>query len=651
MPKQNPVIKLTSSTKTKLQSLKRNTNETFDQVITRAIYSAQPQIPGTPTGGNIAGVGAGLDAYNTYGHVMNWISDTSKKLIGSSDNAITPSMREQGYDIEPLVNGIICPFLKNVILNDYSLETNDNKKYEFMIDDIEEFMKEIELMMIFRDDFEDYALKHGHSFRRKDYDGDTLTKLQRLEARAMLTYEDPFNSDYVAYHQRIYASDIWSSVTTTTNQEINSWWVPGGLIINQDENIYEDGAKEVWAYYEKRFSITETARLRVDDSNKIIAMHKVRPGKPAPIDGALQAIWEKRTLLANLPNVIYSVLMPFMHMKKGIMMESVDEMGQKTLISSVPQVPPADMATTDPEKYNVLLSNYNSYITSMTNDVENLNKYRGEGGLFASGPDTELNIRESASSIAPGFITVALSQLNEDIGQAFGFPVSLVMARGTELATSRAIQDLFNTVYAGTKADYERIANELIEERFAGQKWDYEIDLKDGTTESGTFTFEDTGVEFKLSSGDVQDNLKLAQTELINFQTAQIAKAIGATKPDIQAFLDEKEQGIWDLDNYDVQAQPVNPWGSPSMGNEPQPNQGMNKAEVPQVGKPALPADAKMLTVGEQIASAATGTTKEKFDINEPATIPKKADKTLEADLMAAYDACEAELKNLKLKV
>lgn len=673
MGKQNPNIKLLPDTKTKLQSLKKQPSDTYDNVINRVIQSTiSPQqyqnVPqqyygkgiksAVPQSNNISviGAGSGLDAYNTYGHLMNYIQDTLKKMPSGGEYETTPSMREQAYDIDPLVNGIITPFLKNVILSDHILETKDNKKYAEMIDDIEEYLKEIKLMKVYREDFEDLVVKHGHSYRRKDYYTDKegyLKKLQRLEARAMKTYEDPFDSDIVLYHQNIYAADMFSSNITSSNSAINSWWIPDGLTLNRDLDIAENGAEELWQYYQNKYYINETNRLRVGDSDDIIAMHRVRPGKPAPIDSIIQAIWEKRTLIANIPNVIYAVLYPFIQLQHGQMFETTDEQGIKILKSSLPQPPPAGMAVTDPERYADMNAAVTAYNNGITNNAKNIHIYRKEGGIFATGPDVKANVIESASTIASSFIREVLSQFNEEIGQGLGFPVSLVMARGTELATSRAIQDLFNTVYASTRQDYQDVADKLIEERFAGQTWDYELELKDGTTEKGKFTFEETDVQFKLSNGDVTDNLKVAQTELINFQSAQIAKTIGATKADIQAFFDEKDQGLWDLDNFDVKAEPANPFASiPGMANEQSTGAPpINKPEVPTVGKPELPADVKKPPVSEQIKSSiSTGVTKEKFDISAPEVIPKKQDKSLEQDLMDAYKVCEEEMKALLVK-
>ena len=580
MREQKPKIALSSSVKNKLDSLKVHSGETYESIISSLIVSRSPDLPQLP-GSNtkIVGAGSGDAAFNMFSHTMGWIADTQKKLPAGGNYEVTPEMRETAFALDPLVSGIITPFLKNVLLGGYDIMTADNKKYSAMIKELKSYISELEIMEMFRDDFEDYGIKHGHSYRRKDYVRNGLDRLQQLNASSMKTYEDPWDSSIVAYHQRIYAADTWSSVQPSSMKESNSWFIPDGRKFIESEGIEEEGAKEIWEYYRKKYNINETSGLRVDNTDKIIAMHKVRPGKPAPIDAAILAIWEKRLVIANSPNLIYSVLMPFMHLKKGVMLETTNAEGQKELITSIPSQPPADMATTDPEKYAVLNANYESYMTSLRTDAKNLMRYRAEGGLFASGPDTDLLVKESANSISPGFIQTMISQLNEDIGQALGFPVSLIMARGAELATTRTIQELFNTVYAGSRMEYEKIAEKLIRERFEGQSWDYKITLKDGTEEAGTFTFDETEAEFKLADGNVKDQLQVAQTELATMQMLQIAKALGASKPDIQALADERGFGLLDFDKFDTAGAVPGMFGSP--GGEP-PEELEVEEEVPE---------------------------------------------------------------------
>ncbi|MCK5645028.1 MAG: hypothetical protein KAJ19_29785, partial [Gammaproteobacteria bacterium] len=131
------------------------------------------------------------------------------------------------------------------------------------------------------------------------------------------------------------------------------------------------------------------------------------------------------------------------------------------------------------------------------------------------------------------------------------FPISLIMARGAELATTRTIGDLFNNAYAGARMDYHKIADELIRERFEDGSWDYEVVNKDGTVEKGKFTFEEAAPHFLLDTGDVTDALNVAQTALINMQMLEVAKKIGASRADIQMLADERDITNLDLEKFD----------------------------------------------------------------------------------------------------
>lgn len=550
MVQQNPKITVQTDTK-ELLDAKKNPKETYDQAIRSILSRSTTPAAQKPAPSVVAGANLGKEAYNTYTKTLGWITDTEKKLP-----AITPELREQAFYTDPLVSGIITPFLQNVLLGAHSIQTADNKKYVNAIKDIEKFLQEINLIGVFREDFQDYAIIHGKSFRRKDYSpGNILQQLQRLEPRATRMYEDPWDSTIRAYHQRIYLMEAFSSQTSSMI-EYNSWFIPEGEKYIPDKTIGLGYPKTVWEEFKQKYKITDTTNLRVDSADKILAMHRVREGKPAPIDAAILAIWLKRMLLSNAPNVLLNVLYPFLHIIDG-RIDIVTVNGETRYLSTVPEMPPTGMGTTDPEKYAVLLNAYNDNIVARKKNIDNALRYRAEGGYIASGPDLQVKPVESANTVAPAFIQILISQLNEDIGQALGFPVSLIMARGAELATTRTIQDIFNTVIVGMRTEYQSVADALIEERFKDVTWSYSTTKKDVTTETGTFTFKEAQVKFTLETGDVKDALKEAQTRLADMQMLQVARAIGSGKADIQALADERGFGQLMLDKFDTVAAPA----------------------------------------------------------------------------------------------
>jgi len=504
------------------------------------------------------GAYAGTDPYDSYATTLKWIRETKAKLPDGSVFEITSSMREEAFNADPLLKGTITPFLKNILLGDYSLVTADNKKYMPAVKEILQYLSDLYLLDAFRDDFQDYAIVHGHSYRRKDPDSDNFEALAPLNNSTIKTYYDPWDMTVIAYHQQIYVDTAWSDTTTST--EYNSWFIPDGKRYIQGE-LEDPAAKAIFDALVAKYNITDTGNLRVDSSYRIIAMHRVKPGEPAPIDSAILAIWLKRLLLTNSPNIIFRVLSPFVHIKNGLVIET-GAAGEKEVITTVPTQPPSDMATTDPEQYAALNSAYTSWVTACKTAATNILSCLKDGGAFSSGPDTTLEVVESGRSVPSAFIKTMLDLLDQEIGQAFGFPVALVKANGSELATSRTILELFNTTYAGVRRDYEKVADQLILERFAGKSWSYEIPDKEGGTESGTFTFEEMECKFQLNTIDVKDQLQEAQARLANTNVLQGIKTLGAGKSDIQALGDEYGFGVLDLDNFD--AAQYEPQGFPS---------------------------------------------------------------------------------------
>jgi hypothetical protein len=522
------------------------------------------------------GAFAGNDPFEMYTSTLAWIRDTRKKLPNSTTYAIGPEEREEAYHQDPLLSGIITQFSKNILLGSYHLDTENNKKYEQMVKDIEQFLTDIGLLDAFREDFADFAIVHGHSYRRKDYREDVLSRLQKLDTGTIHEYTDPWDSTIKAFHQKIYVNDSWSQTSVSTT-EYNSWFLPGGRTWIEG-GIQERGAKTIFDAFAQKYNITDTTNLRVSGTDRLVVMDRVKYGNPAPIDSVILAIWLKRLLLTNSPNIIFRVLNPFLHIKNGVLVES-SEGGEKQVISSVPSQPPEDLADIDPEQYNQMQSEYNSWVKSCKDSVKSIMKAMKEGGLYSSGPDMSMDVVESNREVSADFVKMMIDLLDEEIGQAFAFPVSLVKASGSELATSRAILEFFNTAYRGMRQEYETIADALIRERFEGSTWEYEIVNKDGNTETGTFTFEEAKPQFKLDTGNVKEELKVAQAKLYDSRRLNELKKLGASRADIQG-LAEESMGMLELEKYDEQQQPNNPFAAGMQSAEPLDESDANKGDL-----------------------------------------------------------------------
>lgn len=183
------------------------------------LFSSKPFTKKT-TSTQTVGTLPGTSQYDTYATTLKWITETRQKLP-----ELSASDRADAFNIDPLLKGTITPFLKNTILGSYHIETEDDKKHEALIDEINQFFEDISLMNSFREDFIDYAIKWGHSYRRKDFDGEILQKLSRLDCGTIRTYTDPWDAEVVAYHQKITVMKGWKESPDT--EEYNSWFIPG----------------------------------------------------------------------------------------------------------------------------------------------------------------------------------------------------------------------------------------------------------------------------------------------------------------------------------------------------------------------------------------------------------------------------------------
>ncbi|AKB77951.1 hypothetical protein MSHOH_1468 [Methanosarcina horonobensis HB-1 = JCM 15518] len=477
--------------------------------------------------------------------MLDWLKNTKNKIPVAD-----PALRKDSYDVDPLIKGTIVPFLKNVLLQDYDIMTADNKRFAQAIKDISSYLDEIALMEAFREDAPDLLIRTGHSYRRRDYvpGSERLAKLVRLEPSSIQTYEDPWDSNIVAYHQHIDVPDSWTKDSPTVT--VDCWFIPEGLPYIQKE-FEDEKALEIFNRVAQKHKIQNKQNLRVDSADRIIAMHRVNPGDPAPIDSVILAIWLKRLLLVNSPNLIFRVLSPFIHVVSGKLLEVTDNDGTKRLVPSVPQKPSEAEKENDPEMYNALAADYNAWKAAIKRAIRDIINALRDGSAYASGPDMEIKVVESGRDVSYKLIDILNNLLNNEIGQAFGFPLALISANGSELATSRTILQFFNSVNAGARRDYQAVADQLIRERFEGMTWIVEVESEeDEEPDSDTYSFKDLQAEFLLITPDVKDALEQAEAGLKKAQELETLSRVGASKEDVQALADERGYGMLGLDNY-----------------------------------------------------------------------------------------------------
>jgi hypothetical protein len=185
-----------------------------------SVAPTQKDIQASPIG---AGVAEAIeDHYISHSHLLKWISETRHKLP-----AATPLLRREAFLADPLLKGTIYPYLKNVLLQGFSIQTKDNKLYSAAIEEIGEYLEQLGLMQIFREDFLNFMILDGHSYRRIDPDtSGNVTRLEKIEPSSVNVYNDPWDSSIVSYHQRARVKSSWSTMGMT--EDVDSWFIPFG---------------------------------------------------------------------------------------------------------------------------------------------------------------------------------------------------------------------------------------------------------------------------------------------------------------------------------------------------------------------------------------------------------------------------------------
>lgn len=499
--------------------------------------------------------------------LLKWISDTQSKLPDGSSFSIDSKLREDSYNADPLLNQMV-EYKKNTLLASGHLNTNDNKKFEEAIKEIEAYHNTLNTIERLRDVHPDYTCRHGKAFLQCWPSFDKLESLTTIDNKTIRVYEDQFDSKKKAYHQRIEINANWN--TDDKTEEYNTWWIPdipSGSLWYESGDMKDPATKAAFDKLAKDYGIKDIKNLKIGSSLDIIPLVKSK----APIDSCVLAIWLKRLMLVQSPNIIYRVLSPILQMMVGQPIETIIN-GERFLTPTAPPMPDSNLQSTNPEVYQQQVKVYEEFKASINTAIENISAAIKNGGTFATAPGIDVKVLESAQSITSNFILEMVGIFNKEIAQAVGFPIALIDASGSELATSRVVKDTLNTALQGEKQEFEYVFNYINNKVFAGRKWPYEIELKDGSVERGSYSYEDINARWCLDLPDNNDQKTDAETlKLLVEAIVMIKTSLGAGKSDIQALIDENtELGILDLDHFDdaMQVAPNEPTTATSASVE-----------------------------------------------------------------------------------
>ena len=445
--------------------------------------------------------------------------------------ADTRANRDLAYEIDALVN-IILEFEAFTILGSYEIHSANDEDHSDLIQRIDSFLKDINLLSAFREAFPVVRL-HGAKFLQKRYEsprtrvGGEPRKLLRLQQLiAVEKHVDPFDSDNFYLFQNLKIEDNWKDPRTDLDGQID-WDDQKKYRVDKQKVWYiKDGVNGIAAYPKISLSqevedLNDATGDIVVDLADIIEIKNNESGRSS-LTAALNEIFIKNHILLNLPNLVYLVVAPGV----GVECQTHDKDGNWI----VPHYPLAELNESNPEAYQQELADYNDFEAEKQNVANRLIDNWFKKGVMVYSDMMKPVVIESQQRFQAEMLQLMLQILNKEIAFALGFPISLLDARGVEMATGREIRAVMATVLRGIQTQYQTIARDIIYEQFQQE------------AEAAEITFE-------LTELNPKEAKELAEVRAMDASILKIFKEIGASDDDLRALsrqydiLDECELG------------------------------------------------------------------------------------------------------------
>ena len=445
--------------------------------------------------------------------------------------ADTRANRNLAYEIDALVN-IILEFEAFTILGSYEIHSSNDEDHSDLIQRIDSFLKDIKLLSSFREAFPAVRI-HGAKYLQKRYEplqtrlaGEPKGLLRLQQLVAVEKHIDPFDSDNYYLFQNLKIEEDWKDPKTDLNTEID-WDDQKKYRLNKQKVWYiKDGVNGIAAY--PKISLA----AKVDDPNNargdivvdledIIEIKNNESGRSS-LTAALNEVFIKNHILLNLPNLVYLVVAPGV----GVECQTHDKDGNWI----VPHYPLAELNESNPEAYQRELSDYRNFETEKQNVANHLIDNWFKKGVMVYSDMMKPMVIESQQRFQAEMLQLMMQILNKEIAFALGFPISLLDARGVEMATGREIRAVMATVLRGIQNQYKIIARDIIYEQFQQE------------AEAAEITFE-------LTELNPKEAKELAEVRAMDATILKIFKEIGASDDDLRALsrqydiLDECELG------------------------------------------------------------------------------------------------------------
>ena len=450
---------------------------------------------------------------------------TSKKIWKDAEaRAIEDNSanRELAYSLDALTL-LITRVQIFSILGSSQVHSADDETHSELVKEITDWLVDIKILKSFREWFPDLT-KHGYVASQKLYENNTrmtgepkgLKALQQLVG--VEKKKNPFDSQDYYLYQKLNIAEDWKDPENTQEKDKKVWYIEGGI-----ENVNNYKAIKPANIGEDPNKTTGDVVINLNDIIEI----KNNESGDIPISACLNEIYIKNLIMLNLPNLIYLVIAPVIELITKTFIEANDP--KVGVIWQAPQFPPSALEESNPAEYEQQKTDYNTYQTNMQTIVNEMWANYTKKGIVSHSDQMSTNVMESSKAMNPEMLDVIVRLLNTEIAFALGFPLSLLDAKGAELATAHNIFTTISTMLKGIQDQYQTIALNLIYEQFPKAK--------------------DAGITFTLSELNPKDAKDLAEVEKAHAMILKIYKEIGANDNDLKALsrkyslLDEPELG------------------------------------------------------------------------------------------------------------
>ena len=427
--------------------------------------------------------------------------------------------RELAYSLDALTL-LITRVQIFSILGSSQIHSSDDETHSDLVKRITDWFADLKILKSFREWFPD-LVKHGSVSSQKLYENNTrmqgepkgLKALQQLVG--VEKKKNPFDSQDYYLYQKLSIAEDWKDPENTTDKDKKVFYIRGGM-----EKVNEYKAIKPANIGEDPNKTTGDIVIDLDDIIEI----KNNESGDIPISACLNEIYIKNLIMLNLPNLVYLIVAPGIELITKSFIESKDG-----IIWEAPQYPDSALQESNPTEYNHKKTDYETYQANMQTIVNEMwDKYLHKGVLGHSDV-MSTNVVESNKAMNPEMLNVIVHLLNTEIAFALGFPLSLLDAKGAELATAHNIFTTISTMLKGIQDQYQAIALNLIYEQFPKA--------------------QAAGITFTLSELNPKDAKDLAEVEKAHAAIVKIYKEIGASDNDLKALsrkyslLDEPELG------------------------------------------------------------------------------------------------------------